>query len=440
MIGTNILDEIVRVLPANWSFLPLKRIAAIRYGLGQPPPTMEGGVPLLRATNVTRGLITDAGLVFVDPAGIPSGRDARLRAGEIIVVRSGAYTGDSAIVPDRFDNAVTGYDMVVRARYIDSRFLAWQLLSSHIGYQFSLVKSRAAQPHLNAEDLGEILIAMPSSLVQTMIADFIDRETAKIDALILKQTEFLIRLDEHRRALITEAVTRGLDPNVAMRDTGLPTFPQIPKHWTMKPLKILVRSDASITYGIVQAGPHIPDGIPYIRTSDMSGSVLPETGYLRTSPEIAASYARSRVQSGDVVIAIRATVGKSLIVPQFLDGANLTQGTARISPGTSISAEYLCYVLNSSSASQGFDAIAKGATFKEITLEMLRNFRVPVPPCDEQAAILLFLRQRSLRLEGMRDTAMGMIACFRERRAALITAAVTGQIDVTEPALTEAAD
>jgi len=171
----------------------------------------------------------------------------------------------------------------------------------------------------------------------------------------------------------------------------------------------------------------------------MSGNVLPKTGYLRTSPEIASSYARSRVDAGDLVIAIRATVGKTLIVPPSLDGANLTQGTARIAPGPLVSADYLEYLLNSSGASQGFEAVSKGATFKEITLEMLRKFRVPVPPADEQVAILGYLRQRLGRLENMRDTGSRLVACLTERRAALITAAVTGQIDVIEPVLTEAA-
>jgi type I restriction enzyme S subunit len=166
-VTADILTGIKDRMPAGWALLPLKRVAAIRYGLGQPPPEITDGVPLLRATNVNRGKITDAGLILVDPTGVPLGRDARLSAGEIIVVRSGAYTGDSAIVPARFDQALAGYDMVVRPKSTDPRFLAWQLLSGHVAdFQYSLSKSRAAQPHLNAEELGETLICQPPPFSQ----------------------------------------------------------------------------------------------------------------------------------------------------------------------------------------------------------------------------------------------------------------------------------
>ena len=215
-----------------------------------------------------------------------------------------------------------------------------------------------------------------------------------------------------------------------MRETGIKTFPAIPEHWALKPLKALVRSGTTITYGIVQAGPDVPDGIPYIRTSDMSGDVLREAGYLRTSPEIAAAYARSTVRAGDLVIAIRATVGKTLPVPPKLDGANLTQGTARIAPGPEVAASYLL---------QGFDAVSKGATFKEITLDMLRKFRVPVPPLPEQAAIAAHLDTRLARLDTLRARGAEMIERLREHRAALITAAVTGGVRVAERVAAEAA-
>ena len=100
-------------VPEHWEVRKLKTISQIRYGLGQPPREAPDGLPLIRATNVSQGQIVEEDMVFVDPTDVPTGRNAFLSEGEIVVVRSGAYTADSAIVPKRYSGAVTGYDMVV---------------------------------------------------------------------------------------------------------------------------------------------------------------------------------------------------------------------------------------------------------------------------------------------------------------------------------------
>jgi type I restriction enzyme S subunit len=163
---------------------------------------------------------------------------------------------------------------------------------------------------------------------------------------------------------------------------------RIPKDWELYTLGECVRPDAPITYGIVQAGSHVEGGVPYIRTGDMAGDRLSIEGLLRTSPQIAASYRRSEVRTGEIVCAIRATVGKVLEVPPELDGANLTQGTARIAPGENINNHFLLWALRSSYTQRQFDLAVKGTTFSEITLENLRKIYVVLPSSrDEQDRI-----------------------------------------------------
>lgn len=278
------------------------------------------------------------------------------------------------------------------------------------------------------EDVANMVIGVPSPAEQCAIADFLDREVAKIDALIDRTTAFAATLEDARRARLDRAVSAGLNRDVPMRLSGVAWWPEIPAHWMVKPLKFLVKPSRYITYGIVQAGPDVADGVPYIRTSDLSGDELPLTGYLKTSHEIDNSYRRSRVAAGELVIAIRATVGKTLKVPPELDGANLTQGTARISPNSDTSSEYLLHVLNSPAARSGFMSMAKGATFKEITLEMLRNFPVPVPPLSEQAEITRAMNAQATRYRRAFALVEEQRQRLLEHRSALITAAVTGQI------------
>ncbi|MBD9488751.1 restriction endonuclease subunit S [Ensifer sp. ENS11] len=143
-----------------------------------------------------------------------------------------------------------------------------------------------------------------------------------------------------------------------------------------------------ITYGIVQAGPDIPAGTPYIRVSDMTDvEQLSLEGMLRTSPEIAHKYRRSMVRAGDLVIALRGPVGLTHIVPPCLDGANLTQGTARISVSEENSTEYVQWALRSPLVKHEYSSRAKGSTFAEISLEALRKLPIPVASIDEQHAI-----------------------------------------------------
>ena len=199
-------------IPEHWKVRRLKLISEIRYGLGQPPRESLDGLPLIRATNVSSGHITDAGMVYIDPLDVPSGRRAFLSEHEIIVVRSGAYTADSSIVPRRYEGSVAGYDMVVTARSVNPQFLATALLCPYVrDAQLVVASTRSAQPHLNAEELGEALILFPPLSEQQSIAGFLGSETPKLDALIVKVRQAIEHLKELRAALISEAVTGGID-------------------------------------------------------------------------------------------------------------------------------------------------------------------------------------------------------------------------------------
>ena len=192
----------------------------------------------------------------------------------------------------------------------------------------------------------------------------------------------------------------------------------------------LSRPGSSITYGIVQAGPHIEEGIPYIRTSDMSGDSLSIETCQRTSYEIDRSYTRSKVNTGDLVVAIRATVGKVLVVPEELDGANLTQGTAKFSPGNQVLTDFIKLSFESRYLQAQIDASSKGATFAEITLDALRRLVFAVPSISEQAEIASRVNALANEFAGLISDSQRSAALLQERRSALISAAVTGQIDV----------
>jgi type I restriction enzyme S subunit len=199
-------------IPAHWDVKRLKAIAAIRYGLGQPPRELEGGVPLIRATNVDHGGIVSKNLMRVDPSDVPRNRNAFLAEGEIVVVRSGAYTADSAIIPKEYEGAVAGYDMVVAVKKAVPTFIACALLCSYVRFdQLVIASMRAAQPHLNAEELGCALILLPPKDEQLEIVDHIQSESAPIHTAIARIEREIELLREYRTRLVADAVTGKLD-------------------------------------------------------------------------------------------------------------------------------------------------------------------------------------------------------------------------------------
>jgi type I restriction enzyme S subunit len=351
--------------------------------------------------------------------------------GHLVMNKMQAWNGVFGLAPSRGmvspDYSVFRFIEPGREGYLES------LLRTEVFAGVCYTRSRGmgtAFLRLNTGDLLDIRIPSPPLDEIPHIRGFLDRETAKIDALVAEQERLIALLQEKRQAVISHAVTKGLDPTVPMKDSGVEWLGEVPEHWEISQLRRVVRDGTSVTYGIVQAGPDIEGGVPYIRTSDMSGDALPVEGYLRTSSEIDAAYSRSKVAAGDLVIAIRASVGKCLPVPPELDGANLTQGTAKISPGALTDASFLLAYMSSSPVQTLLDAKSKGATFKEITLETLRKTPVLLPPRPEQEEIA-----NRVRIEGGRFTALIAAAesakiLLKERRAALISAAVTGQIDV----------
>ncbi|MGX1793596.1 restriction endonuclease subunit S [Microbacterium sp. NPDC055312] len=191
----------------------LKRLATIRYGLGEPPLYHREGTALIRATNIDAGRITSTGLVYVDPADIPAARIQWLEADDIVVVRSGALTGDSSRVGDSYAGAIAGFDMILRPldrRF--SRFLSYALLARSIrAAQVDQLRTRAAQPHLNAQELGNVLVPIQPAEKAEEVGLHLDERTAKIDILVAKAERFIELSKERRAALITAAVTGQLE-------------------------------------------------------------------------------------------------------------------------------------------------------------------------------------------------------------------------------------
>jgi len=286
--------------------------------------------------------------------------------GEINLTEPMSYITGNAMALDNLDNKST------TPQYI-AYFLKRDGLRACI--------TGSAQPQIIGSALKNVSITLPPLPEQVAICGILNT----LDTTIRKTEAIIEKLKQIKQGLLRDLLTRGIAANGELR----PPYEQaphlykesplgwIPKEWEVVPLENCVSS--LITYGIVQAGPHIEDGIPYIRTGDMAGNRLDRSQMLCTSYRIAQAFQRSEVRTGEIVCAIRATVGKVLEVPPELDGANLTQGTARIAPKSEINNKYLLWAIRSEAVVQEIQLEIKGTTFAEITLAKLREISIPLP-------------------------------------------------------------
>ena len=220
------------------------------------------------------------------------------------------------------------------------------------------------------------------------------------------------------------------------KDSGIEWLGRIPAHWKTIALKRTVDPARQITYGIVQAGPHTPDGIPYIRPTDMTdeAGVSDPSQLLRTTEDVALAYRRSMIAAGDLVCSIGPSFGKVMVVPSELSGANLTQGTARVAVGRDVCARFVFWSLRSDTSVAQWESAIGGATFRALNLEPLSNTLMSLPELDEQVSIATFLDRETAKIDALIEEQERLIALLREKRKAVISAAVTGKIDVRHTA------
>jgi type I restriction enzyme S subunit len=195
----------------------------------------------------------------------------------------------------------------------------------------------------------------------------------------------------------------------------------IPEGWTQFALSEIAAS--KIVYGIVQAGPHVPDGVPYLKSSDIGGKI-DVSNLQKTAPEIHARYRRSAVRPGDIVISLRGNTGETSIVPLSLPEANLTQGTARIAVAAEFDSDFIYHQIASSAVQRRIHSATKGSTFVEITLDDLRKVELlcPASRCEQRrVAEILSTWDRAI------ETVEALIANARAQKKALMQSLLTGK-------------
>lgn len=319
----------------------------------------------------------------------------------------------------------------------ESRFVYWLITGAAQSGAFSEGSNRTTIEHLPAEKLRAHVFPFPPLPEQRAIADFLDRETAKIDALIAKQEELIERIEEKHAAAIANAVTKGLDPSVRMRPTGFEWIGEIPEHWLVRPLK---RQASRIVVGIAEAATHAyaDAGVPIIRSTNVFPNRIETQDLLFLNAEFAEDRGSKMILAGDLLTARTGNAGVTAVVPEELDRSQcFTMLITSLRSG--YIPAYFSYFINSKAGTTFYDLESWGTAQRNISVPILGDTPVCVPPTREQEEIADFVRGLEKDFEALRAAAVRHCDLLVEHRSAIITAAITGQIEVAANIAAEAA-
>jgi len=384
-------------VPEGWEFVSLSQldldISDGNYSSKYPTSDefVKVGVPFLRANNIGSIKVNPKNIRFISNKKHAELKKGHLKNGDILISTRGEI-GKVCVVQDAFVDANINAQLVRvnGGQKLNSFFLFHILRSDSSVQQLADLQTGTALKQLPVGNFLKLTIPFMPYREQKKIASIL----TSVDEVIETTQKQIDKLQDLKKATMNELLTKGIG-HTEFKDSELG---RIPKSWEVRKLEELVDPERSVTYGIVQAGKHIETGIPYIRVSDMKFDVLHPKDMLRTSNEIAVKFQRSKVQEGDIVYALRGDVGRVLMVPKSLEGANLTQGTALISKSKQIDTKFFIWCLNSDFVQSQTNDLAKGSTFVEMTLGNLKSIKTTLPPKSEQLKISQILNSISNKI------------------------------------------
>ena len=356
-----------------------------------------------------------------------------VRRGDLVIHAMDAFAGAIGASEDDGKSTPVYAVCTPKSGHIDTRYYA--ILLRHMalsGFVTALARGvRERSTEFRWADAGEVLVPLPSATEQTAIVAFVDRETAKIDALVEEQRRLIELLKEKRQAIISLAVTKGLDPTAKMKPSGVEWLGDVPEHWDVA--RCGYRYEVQLGRMLNDERSRGDDLRQYLRVLDVQwGHINVEDLPMMDFPEEARQ--RYRLRPGDLLVNEGGSyVGRSAIWNGELDECYYQKALHRLRPRDAErdTADFLLWIMEAATTIGAFIAGGNQTTIDHLTAEQLRGERFPFPPLEEQRRIAVFLNELTGRLASLENEANAAISLLSERRSALISAAVTGKFDVT---------
>ena len=419
-------------VPVYWEVKRLKYLATVNdEALPETTdPSMEIDYVDIGNVDPIQGITDVEKLVFADA---PSRARRIVRQGDVIISTVRTYLRAIAQIEATDANLIvsTGF-AVIRSRQMDDGFVDYAVNAPYFVERVVAHSVGVSYPAINASELVCLGIALPSLPEQRAIAAFLDRETAKIDALVARKERLIELLQEKRTALISHAVTKGLDPNVPMKDSGVEWLGEVPGHWEIRRLKHTVNKIGSGKTPSGGAERYVNDGIMLLRSQNVHfrGLKLSDVAYIDAATDDEMS--NSRVHEDDVLLNITgASLGRCSVARLKGLKANVNQHVCIIRPDQCQSDPvFLAYSIESQSLQDQIFNNENGVSRDALNFEQIGSLVLSKPTIAEQSTIAAFLDRETARIDALIASVRKAIDLLKEQRTALISAAVTGKIDV----------
>ncbi|HFD6682105.1 TPA: restriction endonuclease subunit S [Providencia alcalifaciens] len=433
-------DVHIKQLPIGWIMKPLGLVAAKgRTSFVDGPfgsdlksdEYQDEGIPLIQLNNIVIGKHILQNMKYITEEKMHQLSRHIAKPNDIVIAKMAEPVARATVVNGQYDKYVIVADCVkltIDTSIADLSYVVYAINSKEVNSSAELVSTGTTRIRINLTGLKSLKIPFPPLAIQQKIAYFLEYETAKIDILINKQEKLIELLKEKRQAVISHAVTKGLNSDVPMKDSGVEWLGKVPEHWKNPKL---IQITARIGDGL-HSTPKYADGTGYYFVNGNNikdGSIL----ISNTTKEVPESeYRQHAVPLGanSVFLSINGTIGSVALYND--EPIILGKSAAYINCDEKLTPHFLMYFLQSNNAKRYYSTEVTGTTIFNLSLNSIRQMNIPLPSLEEQISITLYCQRELEKYNFLINKAETLINYIQERKTALISAAVTGKIDVRD--------
>jgi type I restriction enzyme S subunit len=402
--------------PAGWKYVELDEVSKVNSGFSwnksqETDSPDNGAIPVIKIGNVQDGYLDLTDILYLTEVSDEDLQDNKARKNWLLMIGSngsGERVGHCGLVEEdmEFVYASFLYGIYPDSGYLLPRYLFYNLNRPKVQRRLtSFTAGSTSLKNLNKSTVSNLSIPRPSLEEQRKIASIL----YTVDQAIRKTETAIDQRQRIKRGLMQDIFELGVNSNGELRQPDFNSEPfkktkygTIPNDWNIVQLDQIVPDDSPVVYGILKPGDHQPEGVPVIKVKDIQDGEIKQDDLLHTAPEIHEDYKRAELREGDLLFTIRGTVGRMAFVPESLDGANITQDTARIRI-EGASPRFVRYYFETATPINYFERNTIGQAVQGINLEKLREVPVHLPSKEEQERIVDILDSHSNLIQKERE-------------------------------------
>lgn len=422
-------------IPEGWLLLPLKYLCTsfVKDGPHETPVFVDEGIPFLSVDGIQDNKLIFEGCRYISPSDhFRFSQKCKPVNGDVLLGKA-ASVGKVALVDTTRDfNVWSPLAVITPIRKSVSKFIYYSLQSTMLQAQCEVFSNSNTQKNLGMNTIDNLDLAFPSDKEALTISNFLDHETAKIDNLIEKQQQLIELLKEKRQAVISHAVTKGLNPDVPMKDSGVEWLGKVPEHWSIQKLKYICTTIIAGPFGSsITKDMYINDGYKVYGQEQVIPNDFNIGDYFISSGDF-KKLSRYEVKTGDMLISCVGTFGKIAVFPNDAKSGIINPRLIKASLINGVNPLFSREFLKSETVFKQFEQLSRGGTMGVINIAILNEIMTSMPPFEEQNSIVEFIYSQKIKFKELIEKASNQIGLLQERRTALISAAVTGKIDVRD--------